>query len=83
MDVFEILSPLAFSGWYPTFISNLWSMLTSSLAFDCIRIWGITQHQWVPTMIVFCLGMFDPVINIVSISYYIGFGGTNNIRYVI
>ncbi|KAK7682106.1 hypothetical protein QCA50_014692 [Cerrena zonata] len=33
-------------------------------AFDCLRIWGITQHQWFPTIIVFTLGMFEPAINI-------------------
>lgn len=38
------------------------------LAFNCLRVWGITQHQWLPTLFVFVFSIFDPVINTVSLS---------------
>ncbi|KAK7688753.1 hypothetical protein QCA50_008292 [Cerrena zonata] len=34
-------------------------------AFDCVRIWSICQHAWIPTVLVFVLSMFEPAINIV------------------
>ncbi|KAK7688710.1 hypothetical protein QCA50_008248 [Cerrena zonata] len=34
-------------------------------AFDCVRIWSICQHAWIPTILVFVLSMFEPAINIV------------------
>ncbi|KAK7688752.1 hypothetical protein QCA50_008291 [Cerrena zonata] len=33
-------------------------------AFDCVRIWSICQHAWIPTVLVFVLSMFEPAINI-------------------
>lgn len=36
------------------------------LAFNCLRTWGIT-HQWLPTILVLALSLFDPAINIVSV----------------
>ncbi|KAK7676582.1 hypothetical protein QCA50_020458 [Cerrena zonata] len=36
--------------------------------FDCLRIWGITQHQWLPTLIVFTLSIFDSAANIYTYS---------------
>ncbi|KAK7692452.1 hypothetical protein QCA50_004077 [Cerrena zonata] len=33
--------------------------------FNCLRVFGITQSQWLPAMIVFTLSIFDPAINIV------------------
>ncbi|KAK7688727.1 hypothetical protein QCA50_008266 [Cerrena zonata] len=32
--------------------------------FDCVRIWSICQHAWIPTVLVFVLSMFEPAINI-------------------
>ncbi|KAK7684425.1 hypothetical protein QCA50_012372 [Cerrena zonata] len=36
----------------------------AAAVFDCLRIWGITQHRWFPALLVFTLSMFDPAINI-------------------
>lgn len=36
-------------------------------AFDVLRIWGICQHKWIPTAVVFLLSMFGPAVNIVSV----------------
>ncbi|KAK7688739.1 hypothetical protein QCA50_008278 [Cerrena zonata] len=33
-------------------------------SFDCVRIWSIYQHAWIPTVLVFVLSMFEPAINI-------------------
>ncbi|KAK7688683.1 hypothetical protein QCA50_008221 [Cerrena zonata] len=48
--------------------------LFSYAIFNCLRIWSICQHQWVPTLLVFTLGMFDPAINIYA--YSINFLGS-------
>ena len=44
-----------------SYLMIFWKML----AFDCIRIWAICGHSWLPTCIVFALSMFPPAINIV------------------
>ncbi|KAK7684367.1 hypothetical protein QCA50_012314 [Cerrena zonata] len=40
----------------------------SYAAFNCLRIWGISLHQWTPTLFVSLLSMFDPVINIYNLA---------------
>ena len=37
-------------------------------AFDCIRVWALCHHGWIPTLIVFALSVFDPAINIVRMN---------------
>ena len=37
------------------------------LAFDCARVWGISGHKWVPTILVAVLSMSEPAINLVNI----------------
>lgn len=50
----------------------------SAIAFDCLRVWGITQHQWIPTILVFALSMFDPAVNIVRVFSNSGINWTSN-----
>ncbi|KAK7688689.1 hypothetical protein QCA50_008227 [Cerrena zonata] len=40
------------------------SCLLSYASFNCIRVWSICQHAWIPTMVVFLLSMFNPAINL-------------------
>ena len=35
-------------------------------AFNFLRTWGITQHRWLPSILVLVLSSFEPAINIVS-----------------
>ena len=44
-----------------------WSnnLLNKALAFDCVRVWAVCGHKWLPTFIVFILSMSVPAINIV------------------
>ncbi|KAK7688687.1 hypothetical protein QCA50_008225 [Cerrena zonata] len=57
--------PLIFS-----YIVDL-SCLIAYATLDCVRIWSICQHEWAPTLLVFVLSMFDPVVNIyVKIAQY-------------
>ena len=45
-------------------IPNL-KLSDQALAFECVRIWSICGHQWIPTATVFALSMFSPAVEIV------------------
>lgn len=67
--VLDLACSLAYAGkdtiyyWFP-------SLAYIQAAFDCIRIWSICQHEWLPTLLVFVFGMADPAINLVSLLIY-------------
>lgn len=39
------------------------------IAFDCVRIWSIYKHEWLPTILVFVLSMVEPAMDLVSFEY--------------
>ena len=49
---------------YKTTLVKVWRMF-SYTGFDCLRVWGITEHSISATAVVLILSVFDPAINIV------------------
>ncbi|KAK7688733.1 hypothetical protein QCA50_008272 [Cerrena zonata] len=52
-------------------------------AFDCVRIWSICQHAWIPTVLVFVLSMFEPAINILYHQVHWHIAGLGQISFCI
>ena len=46
-------------------LTNYYTLTLKIIVFDCFRVWAITQHQWIPTILIVTFAMFDPLVNIV------------------
>lgn len=66
--IMDVGCSIAYAGKDFMFKPVLYISVIIILAFNCLRVWGITQHQWLPTLFVFVFSIFDPVINTVSLS---------------